>query len=315
MSAVNQLVAGTRGSRLALWQTHHVAGRLSASEPSLQIDVQEIKTRGDRITDVPLWQVDGKAFFTKELDDALLDGRIDFAVHSLKDLATQLPAGIAVAAVLPREDPRDALVARAEVSNLDDLPAGSRVGTSSLRRRAFLAARRPDIELCELRGNVPTRLQKVLDGELDAVVLAAAGLKRLQLHEHISVRLPLAEFPPAPGQGAIAVCVRSDDERAHRHLAGLDDFETRVAVEAERTVLARLEGGCHTPLGAYARIQDGRMTLHAMLADRAGSRTTIASDDDEPERPTELGNRVAESLLRDFGPIENEAQSLQKAGT
>src|SRR5580698_9608445 len=204
---------GTRASALALWQARHVAAAIAAQRDAPPTELVHISTEGDVRTDVPLWAVGGKAFFTKEIDRALLAREIDVAVHSLKDLATQLEPGTALAAVLAREDPSDALLSRAG-ELLHELPPGARVGSSSLRRRAFLAHLRPDLKALELRGNVPTRIERLKTGAYDAVILATAGLKRLGLEGHITCHLPVKEFPPAVSQGAIGVCVRTDDEHA-----------------------------------------------------------------------------------------------------
>src|ERR1700684_4472080 len=244
---------GTRASALALWQAELVAAQIRREFGAPAIELVHISTEGDERTDVPLWSVGGKAFFTKEIDRALLAREIDVAVHSLKDLATQLEPGTALAAVLAREDPRDALVSRAG-ELLRDLPPGARVGTSSLRRRAFLAHARPDLAALELRGNVPTRIERLKTGAYDAIILATAGLKRLGLEEHITCHLPVKEFPPAVSQGAIGVCVRADDEHARRWVAALDDRAARLTTTAGGALLASVEAGCQVPLGALATV-------------------------------------------------------------
>jgi hydroxymethylbilane synthase len=247
---------------------------------------------------VPLWQVGGRAFFTREIDQALLERRVDVAVHSLKDLATQVEPGLTLAATLKRADPRDALVSR-DGRPLAALPRGARIGTSSLRRRAFLARLRPDAVLTELRGNVPTRLERLQRGEYDAIVLAAAGLARLGLDGHITEYLPPQDFPPAVSQGVIGVCARADDAATLAWLAALDDPEARLAATAERALLRRIEGGCQVPLGALARMQDGRLRLDATVCALDGGRALTASAE-APATAAEaaaLGVRVAEELL------------------
>jgi hydroxymethylbilane synthase len=251
-----RLRIGTRESRLARWQAEHVASAIRALAGAPEPELVLIRTEGDRIQDVPLSQVQGKAFFTKEIEEALLRDRVDVAVHSLKDLATQMPGGLVLGAVMERDDPRDALLLR---GGLDQLPAGATVGTSSLRRRAFLARWRPDLELAELRGNVPTRIRKLDEGRYDAIVLAAAGVKRLGLEARISDYLPFEFFLPAVSQGAIGVQIRADDVETAKWVGHLDHPATRWATAAERALLRTLEGGCQVPVGALAQvISDGQ---------------------------------------------------------
>ncbi|MGE4062632.1 MAG: hydroxymethylbilane synthase [Rhodospirillaceae bacterium] len=261
---------GTRGSALALWQSEEVKRliRLIPGAPAVELVI--IKTRGDLQTDVPLWSTEGKGFFTAELDRALLDKEVDLVVHSLKDLATAMTEGTSLAAVLEREDPRDALISR---NGLDfrKLPSGARIGTSSLRRKAFLAKARPDLKQVELRGNVPTRIRKLDEGEYDAIILATAGLKRLGLDNRITQRLETELFPNAAAQGAIAVCARADDHETLRWLRPLDHGATRAAVEAERAMLGRLEGGCQVPLGVLATVNGATLSLYAAACNLDGS--------------------------------------------
>jgi hydroxymethylbilane synthase len=242
--------------------------------------------------------VGGRAFFTKEIDRALLAREVDIAVHSLKDLSTVLEAGIALAATLTREDPRDALLTREGVS-LAELPAGARVGTSSLRRRAFLARARPDVLQLELRGNVPTRVERLQKGDYDAIILASAGLKRLGLEGHIAESLPTGIFPPAVSQGIIGVCARSDDSEALRWLGVIDDREARLSATAERALLRRLEGGCQVPLGALGTISGRSLQLHACVCALDGSRSLTAQGTAEAnvESAAGLGRQLADELL------------------
>jgi hydroxymethylbilane synthase len=291
------LVIGTRASALALWQARHVAALLAAVPGAPPVELRHISTQGDLQSDVPLWQVGGRAFFTREIDRALLAGEVSLAVHSLKDLPTRLEPGIVLAAVLERADPRDALVSSGDLG-LAQLPRGARIGTSSLRRRAFLARLRPDAQLLELRGNVPTRLERLQRGDYDAIVLAAAGLSRLALDEHVSQYLDPESFPPAVAQGAIAVCARAQDAATLRHLAPLDHGATRSAVSAERTLLAQLEGGCQVPLGALARLEDGMLSLQAQVCAQDGSRALAArASAPSASDPSALGLQVAQQLL------------------
>jgi hydroxymethylbilane synthase len=298
VSATRTLRIGTRASRLALWQAEHVESLLRGQPGAPPVEVVHIKTSGDLQAAVPLWQVGGRAFFTREIDQALIENRVDVAVHSLKDLATQLEPGLTLAATLPRADPRDALLSASGVP-LAQLPRGARIGTSSLRRRAFLKRARPDAVLSELRGNVPTRLERLRHGDYDAIVLAAAGLVRLGLDGHITEHLAAGEFPPAVSQGVIGVCARADDARTLRWLASLDDLEARLAVTAERALLRRLQGGCQVPLGALASIADGRLQLQATVCALDGTRALSAGAEAPAaiEAAAALGVRVADELL------------------
>ena len=289
---------GTRASALALWQARHVASLIGALAGAPPVELVSITTTGDVRTDVPLWSVRGRAFFTKEIDRALLEGRIDVAVHSLKDLPTAMEPGLALAAILTREDPRDALVSRAGAS-LAQLPRGARVGTSSLRRRAFLSRARRDLTLLELRGNVPTRLERLERGDYDAIVLAAAGLKRLGLEHRITEHLSAEEFPPAVSQGAIGICTRADDRHSTDWLKPLDDQSTRLATTAERALLERIEGGCQVPLGALATATRSRIHLHAAVCALDGSQLLGTSGDAgaTARDATALGIRLATELI------------------
>lgn len=297
---MSALRIGTRDSALALWQSRRVAELLGHQPAAPSVELVPIRTEGDRHTDVPLWAVQGRAFFTKEIDRALLANEVDLAVHSLKDLATKMEPGIELAAVLEREDPRDALIAPDHSLSLAELPKGARVGTSSLRRRAFLAHARPDIEPLDLRGNVPTRMEKLRQGAYDAIILATAGLKRLGLDTHISCRLPIQVFPPAASQGAIGICARSNDTEALRWLRPLDHLPTRLATSAERALLRRIEGGCQVPLGALASLRGDRLNLYAAVCALDGSTLLSAerSSAATPEDALHLGESVAEDLLR-----------------
>jgi len=298
VSRAATLRIGTRASALALWQAREVAARIAAQPDSPAVELVHIRTSGDQQTERPLWQVRGQAFFTREIDRALLAEEVDIAVHSLKDLPTQLDAGLELAALLPRADPRDALLSL-RGATLAALPAGARIGTSSLRRRAFLARLRPDAMLLELRGNVPTRIERLQHGEYDAIVLAAAGLVRLGLAQHVTEYLPAESFPPAVSQGVIGVCARSGDEATLRWLAALDERDARLAASAERALLRRLEGGCQVPLGALATVRGDTLTLMATVCALDGSRHLAARAESPAarEEAEALGVRVAEELL------------------
>jgi hydroxymethylbilane synthase len=298
VSSARSLRIGTRASALALWQAHEVAARIAAQPGAPSVELVHIRTSGDLQSDVPLWQTRGRAFFTREIDRALLAREVDVAVHSLKDLPTELEPGLTLAALLPRADPRDALLSRGGAS-LAQLPTGARIGTSSLRRRAFLARLRPDAVLLELRGNVPTRIERLQRGEYDAIVLAAAGLTRLGLAQHVSEYLAPEAFPPAVSQGVIGICARSDDEEVARWLVALDDQEARLATSAERALLKHLEGGCQVPLGALAAVHDGALTLTASVCALDGTRQ-LSAQSRAPATVAAahaLGIRVADELL------------------
>jgi hydroxymethylbilane synthase len=245
------LRVGSRGSQLALWQANHIAALLREQGHSVEIEI--IKTTGDRLQEVTFAQVGAKGMFTKEIEEALAEGRVDLAVHSLKDLPTELPEPFTLAATPPRVDPRDAFVSMNHAT-LAALPNGARVGTSSQRRRAQLKALRPDVEIVEFRGNVDTRLRKLADGQVDAILLAAAGLERLGRTEWLRERLDPKDFCPAAGQGALAIETRRDDATTLEAVAFLDHADTRFAVEAERAALAALGGGCQVPIGVYCRL-------------------------------------------------------------
>ena len=299
---------GTRGSQLALWQAGWVRDRLAACGVTAEIVV--IKTRGDAEVDRPLQQLEGKGFFTKEIEEALLERRIDVAVHSLKDLPTHLPHGLALAAVPERADPRDVLVTRARgVTALAGLPPAARVGTSSLRRVAQLRHLRPDVEVLPLRGNVPTRVRKVTeggDGTLDAVLLARAGLERLGLAAVVAVTLDPLEIMPAPGQGALGLEVRGDDRATRSALAPLDHPASARQVAAERSLLAALGGGCQAPVAAYAGNGGGgrgKDRLYGRVTARDGAVQITASADVDPADPAATGVAVAD-LLGAQGALE-----------
>lgn len=305
---------GTRGSELALWQAHHVAALLKRLDGAPQIEIVEIRTEGDHVLDRPLSEVPGKAFFTKEIEEALAEGHVDLAVHSLKDLPTELPPGLALAAVLEREDPRDVWLARggAAGAGFAALAAGGRVGTSSLRRRALLARYRPDLELVDLRGNVPTRVRRVEEGKYDAIVLAAAGVKRLGLERHITEYLALDRFLPAVAQGAVAVEIRSRDEATRDWVRRLDHPPTHVATSAERALLAALEGGCQVPVGALATLAGEELCLVAEVVAIDGGRHVHGERRGNVSRPEELGRALADELVA--GGAAEILASIRRAG-
>lgn len=287
---------GTRGSVLALWQTNYVAEQILRQPGAPPVEFVRIRTEGDRITDKPLSEVLGKGFFTKEIEQALLDGTVDLAVHSLKDLATQMPPGLSLGAVLKREDPRDVLIARSGQS-LDGLPRGASVGTSSPRRRALIGRWCPELKLVDLRGNVPTRIEKLEAGDFDAIVLAAAGVKRLGLEARISAYLPTEHVLPAVAQGAIAIQFREGDQATLDWIRPLDDPTSHRAVIAERALLRRLEGGCQIPVGALATIRGDELRLSAIVCSLDGRRSVEGVRVGALDRGDELGRSLAEELL------------------
>jgi hydroxymethylbilane synthase len=284
------LVIASRGSQLALWQAHWVSTQLAALGHTCRIEI--VKTTGDKITDVPLAQVGGKGLFTKEIEEALLDSRADLAVHSLKDLPTELPAGLALAAVPEREDARDAVVGK----RLADLAAGARVGTSSLRRAAQLRRLRPDVLIESVRGNLDTRLRKLAEGRYDAILLAAAGLKRLGWQDRIAEILPASAMCSAVGQGALAIEARPGGAGWNACLP-LNHPPTRAAVTAERGLLATLGGGCQVPIGAHATVEDARVHLIAIVASPDGA-ALVRGEADGPVSDAEaIGRRLGADLL------------------
>jgi hydroxymethylbilane synthase len=289
---------GSRASRLARWQTDHVIARLESAWPGLQCERVLIRTLGDQVTDVPLPRIGDRGLFTKEIEDGLRGAAIDLAVHSLKDLPTDMPPGLALGAVLVREDPRDALVSAAG-QGLAALPTGARVGTSSIRRRAQLLARRPDLRMVDIRGNVPTRLEKVASGAYDATLLALAGLRRLGLEASVTEVLGPDVMLPAPGQGALAVQVRTGDRRVLDLVARLDDAPTRLATACERGVLAALEGGCQAPVGTWTAWTGRSLRLEAVVASFDGRTVVRASESADVGQEADalaLASRVAVAL-------------------
>jgi len=291
-----RLRIGSRGSQLALWQANHIAALLR--ERGHEVELEIIKTTGDKILDVALAKVGTKGMFTKEIEEALADKRVDLAVHSLKDLPTELAPEFAIAAITTRENSRDVLCS-VKFESIDQLPHKARVGTSSLRRQAQLLAMRPDLQIHPLRGNVDTRLRKLAEGEYDAIILAAAGLHRLGKTELVKQVISPEIMCPAAGQGALGIEIRRGDESTQQHLAFLDDANARAATACERALLNKLGGGCQVPIGAAAEVRNGRIHLDAIVAHPDGSKILRESRDGED--PETLGNEVGEILLRRGG--------------
>lgn len=289
---------GTRGSRLALTQTNQTAEALRLVHPGLEVEVVVIQTTGDKIQDSPLSAIGGKGVFTKEIEEALLEGRIDVAVHSLKDVPTRQPAGLAIGAVTARLDPHDLLLAREPV-DITTMPAGARLGTSSLRRRAQTARTNPSIQIDDLRGNVPTRIQKMINGQYDAVILAAAGVERLGERAPFMAPIPFDIMLPAPGQGAVGLQIREEDTTARRLLAAVHDEDSARCCAAERTLLEALGGGCQLPLGTIAKYEDGRIHLRGRVISLDGLR--CAEGEAAGGDPISVGRELAEKILSEGG--------------
>jgi hydroxymethylbilane synthase len=291
-----RLVIATRESQLALWQAYHIRDRLQALYPTLRVELLGMTTQGDQILDSPLSKVGGKGLFVKELEQAMAEGRADLAVHSLKDVPMDLPEGFVLAAITEREDPRDAFVSN-RYASLAEMPAGARVGTSSLRRQAQLRARFPGLVVDTLRGNVNTRLRKLDEGQYDAIILAAAGLKRLGFGERIKAEIAPEESLPAVGQGALGIEVRADRPDVAALLAPLNDPTTAARVLAERAMSRALQGGCQAPIGGYAVVQDGALHLRGFVADLDGVRFYRAEAVGAMDSAEQLGHSVADALI------------------
>lgn len=298
MPAHTTLRIATRKSLLALWQAEHVRDRLMALHPGLNVELVAMSTRGDKILDTPLAKVGGKGLFVKELEEAMLDGRADIAVHSMKDVPMHFPDGLGLSVILEGAEPTDAFVSN-HYDSIDALPDGARIGTSSLRRGLQVREARPDLEVLSLRGNVQTRLGKLDAGEFDAIILATSGLKRLGLADRIAMELPPEICLPACGQGALGIECRIDDTELIALLAPLDDPDTSTRVRAERAMNTRLEGGCQVPIGGHAVFEDEGHTLwlRALVGNPEGTRVLRAEGRGSASEPETLGVRVAEDLL------------------
>jgi hydroxymethylbilane synthase len=288
-----RLRIGSRGSQLALWQANHISALLR--ERGHEVELEIIKTTGDKITDVALAQVGTKGMFTKEIEEALAEGRVDLAVHSLKDLPTELPPGFELVAITTRVNPRDVFLS-VKYDSIQSLPKAARVGTSSLRRQAQLKVARPDLVMYALRGNVDTRVRKLEQGDYDAIILAAAGLTRLGKTQLVKEVLSEEFMCPAAGQGALGIEIREDDTEMRKHLAFLDDAAARATTTCERAVLNKLGGGCQVPIGAFAKSIEGGLQLTAIVAQPDGS--TILRETQNGDDPIALGEKVGEALLQ-----------------
>lgn len=294
------LIIGTRQSLLAMWQSNYIAGRLREEYPGCEVTLKKIVTKGDRILDVPLAKIGGKGLFTKEIEQELLDGTIDLAVHSLKDMPTVLPEGLCLTAITERASAGDAFVSN-KYNRIEELPEGSVLGTSSLRRRAQLLARRPDLKIVDLRGNVDTRLKKLDEGQMDAIILAAAGLTRLGHADRIKEIIPQNYCLPAVGQGALAIECRTDNFKVRQMLDFLNDTATKQATDAERAFLGLLEGGCQVPIGVHAEVNEGRIAMEAVIASLDGSTVLRDTAEGNAADAVTLGRTLGQKMLDNGG--------------
>lgn len=288
---------GTRASALAMWQANWVKERLEQEHEGIAVKIVGIKTKGDKILDAPLAKVGGKGLFVKEIENAITDGRVDIAVHSMKDVPTELPEGLDIAVISEREDPRDAFIAR-KVKNFAELPRGAVVGTSSLRRQTQVLNRRPDLKVVTLRGNVQTRLKKLHDENMDGIILAASGIKRMGMEDVVTEYFSVEDSLPAVGQGALGIEAKTGDVKTRSLIEFLNHPETRASVEAERAFLARLEGGCQVPIAAHAVMKGERITLEGLVGAIDGSVIYRDSMSSHVCEHTALGEKLAEELLR-----------------
>lgn len=294
------LIIGTRQSLLAMWQSNYIAGRLREEYPGCEVTLKKIVTKGDRILDVPLAKIGGKGLFTKEIEQELLDGTIDLAVHSLKDMPTVLPEGLCLTAITERASAGDAFVSN-KYNRIEELPEGSVLGTSSLRRRAQLLAKRPDLKIVDLRGNVDTRLKKLDEGQMDAIILAAAGLTRLGHADRIKEIIPQSYCLPAVGQGALAIECRTDNFKVRQMLDFLNDTATKQATDAERAFLGLLEGGCQVPIGVHAEVKEGRIAMEAVIASLDGSTVLRDTAEGNAADAVTLGRTLGQKMLDNGG--------------
>jgi hydroxymethylbilane synthase len=323
----SKIIIGTRGSALALWQAEWVKASLEKLSAGVQIELNKIKTTGDKILDVPLAKVGGKGLFVKEIEEALLEGRADIAVHSMKDVPTEFPSSLHLAVICEREDPRDAFISAIKdgqfrATSFNGLPLGARIGTSSLRRSSQLLNKRPDLKIEQLRGNLNTRLKKLDEGRFDAIILAVAGVKRLGWQDRITeILLPEISLP-AIGQGAVGIESRTDDKIINSLIGQLNHPETAICVRAERALLKRLEGGCQVPIAAHARLLNGIITIDGLVGSVTGDRIVKSHIEGNPDHAESLGVRLAENLLtmgakeildevygRNIPPIDGEISS------
>lgn len=294
----NKLIIGSRGSELALWQANFIKKELERKKKNLSVEIKIINTKGDKILDVALSKIGDKGLFTKELENELLNGSIDIAVHSLKDLQTEIPKGLKLAAVTKRHPVEDVLIAGKKGTKINNLREGAIIATGSLRRRSQILHLRPDIKIEELRGNVPTRIKRFLESDWDAIILARAGVERLKLNRHISSIINKVDILPAVGQGALGIEIREDNDFAEQVVQSIHHEETYVAVKAERSLLKCLEGGCQVPIGAYAEMKSNGLYLEAIVGAIDGSITFRKKMRGAKSKPEKLGEKLAKDLLR-----------------
>ncbi len=294
----NKLIIGSRGSELALWQAKFIKKELERKNKNLSVEIKIINTKGDKILDVALSKIGDKGLFTKELENELLNGNIDIAVHSLKDLQTEIPNGLKLAAVTHRHPVEDVLISKKKNTTIFSLKENATVATGSLRRKAQLLHLRPDIKTVELRGNVPTRIKKFIESDWDAIILARAGIERLKLSKHISSYIPTKEILPAVGQGALGIEIKENNFFAQKILEAINDEKTFIEIRAERALLKKLEGGCQVPIGAYAQLKKNGLFLDAVVASLDGSITFRNKIRGSKHNPEKLGEKLAIQLLK-----------------
>jgi len=297
---INKIRIGTRGSSLALWQAQAVASMLTEANPGLQIDITIIRTEGDKVLDTSLSIIGGKGVFTKEIEESLLRKEIDIAVHSLKDLPTQLPSGLAIGAVPKRHEPQDVLIAREKGTTIESLRQGAVIASGSVRRKAQLLRLRPDIHIIDIRGNVNTRIRKFEESDWDGLLLARAGVERLGLEECISSVIPVEQLLPAVGQGALAIECREDDRATNEIISSINHSESNIAITCERAFLAGLGGGCKTPIAAYARLIDGQLQLRGRVLSEDGQLCFEGADSGNPSEAAGIGANLAKKMQTDI---------------
>lgn len=289
---------GTRGSNLALIQTNWAIDRLKEKFPEVEFEVKIIKTKGDKILHLSLDKIGDKGLFVKEIESQLLEGEIDLAVHSMKDMPAEVVEGLKFAAVPKREDPRDVIILREGLNSFDELPIGATIGTGSKRRKYQLLRKRPDLNIVPIRGNIETRISKIESENLDGIVLAASGVIRADLEEKITEFLPVDLMIPAPAQGALALEIRENDEELEKMIDAIKDEISQIQTDAERSYLAGIDGSCHIPMGAYCEVDGEKLTLTGIFGDEDGEKITVASLEGEKDNPKELGSKLAKLVLK-----------------
>lgn len=297
---MRKLIIGTRGSKLALWQSNYIKSLIEEKHKDIRVELKIIKTQGDKILDTPLAKIGGKGLFVKEIENALLDGSADIAVHSMKDVPMELPEGLTLFATPKREEPNDAFLS-VKYNNIRELPKSAVVGTSSLRRKLQLLKLRSDLTIKDLRGNVDTRINKMLNGEFDAIILAKAGLKRLQLTEYIKETISISDILPAVCQGTIGIELRGDDKATQEIVSFINDDITMIRTKCERAFLKKLQGGCQVPIAGFSTIEENKIHLKALLSSLDGKKHLFEEGDDTIENAENLGEKIAEKILNNGG--------------